>query len=76
MKEVYIFGHKSPDTDAICSSMAKERLDKLEGKENHKAYRLGELSKETQFVMDYLNIDAPELLTSVEDRTRGYSCRS
>ena len=73
MKEVYIFGHKSPDTDTICSSMIKERLDKLEGKENHKAYRLGEINKETQFVMNYLKIDAPELLTSVEDRTRSYT---
>ena len=61
MKEVYIFGHKSPDTDAICSIMAKERLDRLDGKENHKSYRLGDLSKETQFVMDYLNIEPPEM---------------
>ncbi len=76
MKEVLIFGHKSPDTDTICSSIVKERLDSADGKVNHKACRLGELNKETQFVMNYLNIKAPELLTSVEDRTRSYTCRS
>lgn len=67
MKEVYIFGHKSPDTDTICSSLVKEKLDKEQGLENHKAYRLGDLNKETEYVMNYLKIDAPKLIEKVED---------
>ena len=27
-KEVFIFGHKKPDTDSICASLVRERLDK------------------------------------------------
>ena len=31
MEEIYIFGHKNPDTDTICSSMVKEILNKKNG---------------------------------------------
>ena len=27
-EKVYIFGHKNPDTDSICSSLVEEILDK------------------------------------------------
>ena len=26
-KEILIFGHKNPDTDSICSSIVKQRLN-------------------------------------------------
>ena len=66
-KEVFIFGHKNPDTDSICSSMVKEILDKKLKQNNVKAKRLGKVNKETQYVLDYLKIEAPELLEKVEE---------
>ena len=66
-KEIFIFGHQNPDTDSICSSMVKEILDKKLGKNNVKAKRLGKINKETQSVLDYLKIEAPELLEKVEE---------
>ena len=66
-KEVLIFGHKNPDTDSICSSLVKERLDKKLGKENCKAVRLGKVNKETKYVLDYLKLEEPELIESVEE---------
>lgn len=65
-KEVLIFGHKNPDTDSICSSLAHESLNKKVGW-NAKAVRLGNINKETQFVLDYLKIEAPELIEKVEE---------
>ena len=65
-KEVLIFGHKNPDTDSICSSMVHESLNKKVGW-NAKAVRLGNINKETQFVLDYLKIEAPELIEKVEE---------
>ena len=65
-KEVLVFGHKNPDTDSICSSMVHEILDKKNGWET-KAVRLGKINKETQFVLDYLGIEAPELIEKVEE---------
>ena len=26
-EKIYIFGHKNPDTDSICSAMVKERIN-------------------------------------------------
>ena len=37
MEEIYIFGHKNPDTDTICSAMVKEILNKKNGCEKSKA---------------------------------------
>ncbi len=67
MEEILIFGHKNPDTDSICSSLVKQDLDEKLGKANEKAVRLGNVNKETQYVLDYLGIEAPELINKVED---------
>ena len=65
--KVLIFGHKNPDTDSICSSLVKEILNKRNGCENSKAVRLGNVNKETQYVLNYLGIEAPELIEKVEE---------
>ena len=62
-----IFGHKNPDTDSICSSLVKEILNKKNGCEKSKAVRLGNINKETQYVLNYLGIEAPELIEKVEE---------
>ena len=64
--KVLIFGHKNPDTDSICSSIVHEILDKKNGWET-KAVRLGNINKETQYVLNYLGIEAPELIEKVEE---------
>ena len=67
MDKILILGHKNPDTDSICSSMVHEILDKKSGNENTKAGRLGSVNKETQFVLDYLGIEAPEFVSKVDE---------
>lgn len=67
MEEILIFGHKNPDTDSICSSIVKQILDKKNGKNNSKAVRIGNINKETQYVLDYLQIEAPELVDSIKE---------
>ena len=64
--EVLVFGHKNPDTDSICSSIIHAMLDKKNGWET-KAVRLGKINKETQYVLDYLGIEPPELIEKVEE---------
>lgn len=65
--KVLIFGHKNPDTDTICSAMVKEILYKKNGCEKSKAVRLGNVNKETQYVLNYLGLEAPELIEKVEE---------
>ena len=67
MNEILIFGHKSPDTDSIMSAIVLEDLENKIGVNKVKAYRLGNLNKETQYALDYLRIQAPELLEKIEE---------
>lgn len=67
MVKTYVFGHKSPDTDSITSSLVMANLEKELGNEDAVACRLGSLNKETEYVLDYLGIEAPELIEKVED---------
>ena len=66
-EKIYIFGHKNPDTDSICSAMVKERFNRKLGYEKCVARRIGNVNKETQYVLDYLKLNAPELIEKVEE---------
>ena len=50
MEPVYIFGHKNPDTDSICSAIAYAYLKNRQAEGNIPP-RLGDLSRETLFVL-------------------------
>ena len=67
MAKTYIFGHKSPDTDTITSSLVMANLEKALGNADAVACRLGNLNKETEYVLNYFDIEAPELIDDVED---------
>ena len=58
---LFVFGHKSPDTDSICSAVSLAYLKNQLGVEA-KAYALEEPRKEAKFVLDYFKVDVPEVL--------------
>ncbi|MDD3303855.1 MAG: manganese-dependent inorganic pyrophosphatase [Clostridia bacterium] len=66
MNKILIFGHKNPDTDSICSALIMEQYDKKLGCDVE-AVRLGDINKETVYVLEYLHIEAPRLIESVEE---------
>lgn len=66
MEKILIFGHKNPDTDSIMSALLMEKFDKNLGFEVE-AVRLGNINKETKYVLDYLGIKAPRLVEKIED---------
>ena len=66
MGKILIFGHKNPDTDSITSSLVLANLEKKLGNDVE-ACRLGKINKETEYVLNYLGIEAPRLIESVED---------
>lgn len=67
MGKTYIFGHKNPDTDSITSSLVMADFERKMGNLDVVACRLGNLNKETEYVLNYLKIEAPKLIESVED---------
>ena len=64
----YIFGHKNPDTDTITSSISMENLEKKLGNSEVKAFKLGKINKETEFVLKYFGITEPETLEKVKEK--------
>src|SRR5690625_7041793 len=66
MTKKIICWHKSPDTDSICSTLAYESLKKQLG-ENVEASRLGSLNKETEYVLNEAQTDAPRLIDNVDE---------
>ena len=67
MGKTYIFGHKNPDTDTITSSLVMANFERKLGNVDAVACRLGNINKETEYVLNYLGIEAPELIEGVED---------
>lgn len=65
MNEVYIFGHKKPDTDSVTSAIAFSYLKNKLGIKS-KPMILGDINKETEFVLNYFNIEVPEFLEDVK----------
>ncbi len=65
-KKLLVFGHKSPDTDSIASSIAMAFLQTKLGN-SAEPRRLGNISKETEYALNHFKIGVPELLTSVSE---------
>ncbi|SFE38174.1 manganese-dependent inorganic pyrophosphatase [Paenibacillus algorifonticola] len=64
MAKTFIFGHKNPDTDTICSAIAYADLKAKLGFEVE-AVRLGEISGETQYALTHFKAEAPRLVETV-----------
>ena len=69
MKTTYIFGHKVPDTDSVCASISLSYLKNKLGYITEPRV-LGDINRETQFVLDYFNIKEPKFLNDVKVRIR------
>ncbi|MEM2146600.1 MAG: manganese-dependent inorganic pyrophosphatase [Candidatus Jordarchaeaceae archaeon] len=63
MSEVYVIGHKSPDTDSVCAAIAYANLKRVT-KENPNAIaaRSGEINPETEFVLKNFGVETPKNL--------------
>jgi manganese-dependent inorganic pyrophosphatase len=64
MEAIYIFGHKNPDTDSVCSALAYAFLKNLQA-QGHIPARLGELNSETRFVLNTFGAPEPIFLPHI-----------
>lgn len=64
--EIYISGHKNPDSDSICAAIAYSELKNRMGSgEKYIPVRLGEPSRETQFILNYFNAESPKYIKTI-----------
>ncbi len=73
--QVFVIGHKNPDTDSICSAVAYANLKSKLYKEEYIPKRAGEISEETRFVLDRFGFQAPELMDYAGTQVRDIDIR-
>lgn len=65
MEPIYVFGHKNPDTDSVCGAISYAYLkNKLGVKAEPRV--IGEINKETEYVLKYFKIEVPHYLNDVK----------
>ena len=73
--QLSVFGHKIPDTDAVCAAIAY--VWELEERGiSARAYRLGTLNRETEYVLEALGVESPPLLESLDEHGAGMRARA
>ncbi len=76
LRAIKVIGHRNPDTDSICSAIAYSRLKNILDPEHPcKPCRAGLLNRETEFVLDYFQVPAPQLYTDVSPQIRDVDIR-
>ena len=75
-RRTIVIGHKNPDTDSICSAICYAALkSKITGNE-YVAGRAGHVNEETQYVLNYFHVEAPQLIESVKTQVKDIEIRA
>ncbi|MCM1256935.1 MAG: putative manganese-dependent inorganic diphosphatase [Roseburia sp.] len=74
-KQVWVIGHKNPDTDSICAAIAYADLKNKTENVHFVAKRAGNINEETRYVLDQFEMEEPELVTDVGAQIKDISFR-
>ena len=75
-KKIYIIGHKNPDTDSICSAIAYADIKNRTEKDHiYAAKRAGQISEETQYVLNRFQVEPPGYVPNVGSKVRDMDVR-
>ena len=72
MKTTYVFGHRNPDTDSVCSAISFSYLKNQLG-DNTSPRVLGHINKESAFVLNHFGVKEPGYLNNVKVQLRDVS---
>ena len=70
MDQIYVTGHRNPDTDSVVSAMAYAALRNALGDRQYTAARLGHLSDETRAILDRFGFEAPLLIKNMRTQVQ------
>jgi len=79
-KEIYILGHKNPDTDSICASIAYAYLKNVMAQDLAEVYvysprRAGQLNLETEYVLKKFKWITPSYMDDVRPQVKDIDIR-
>ena len=75
VRKTIVIGHKNPDTDSICSAICYARLKRQATGREYEPGRAGHISEETQFVLNYFGVEAPQLVENVKTQVKDIDIR-
>lgn len=76
-KEVYIFGHKNPDTDSVCAALSMAYLKNTIDKENNYIpMTAGEVNSETSYVLERFGIKMPKVKYDIRKQVADINIRA
>jgi manganese-dependent inorganic pyrophosphatase len=74
-RKTIVIGHRNPDTDSICSAICYANLkQKVTGNE-YISGRAGQVNEETQYVLNYFGVEAPQLISNVKTQVKDIEIR-
>ena len=62
MDQVFVTGHRNPDTDSIVSAMSYTALQNALGERGYTAARLGQLNDESKRILERFGFEPPVLI--------------
>lgn len=74
-RKTIVIGHKNPDTDSICSAICYANLKRVATGHDYQPGRAGRVNEETQFVLNYFGMEAPDLVENVKTQVRDIEIR-
>lgn len=74
-KKIYVVGHKNPDTDSICSAISYAYLKNQIDDKRYVPKRAGQLNEETQFVLQYFEVEVPDYINDIGTRVKDIEIR-
>ncbi len=66
MKNIYVLGHRHPDTDSICSVIGYAAFLNRNGGGRYIAARCGDINAESRYALQKFGVDEPVLVLNVE----------
>lgn len=70
MNEIFVTGHRNPDTDTVVAAIAYASLRNALGDRNYVPAHLDHISDETQRILNFFGIEAPARLRNVRTQVR------
>ena len=73
--QIYVIGHKNPDTDSICSAIAYAYLKNQTDEGEFVPKRAGSISTETQYVLERFQVKIPDYVPNVKTKVSDMEIR-
>jgi manganese-dependent inorganic pyrophosphatase len=70
MSEIFVIGHRNPDTDAICSAIGYAEFKRRTGMPEAVAARCGDTNERIDFVLKTFGVPSPKFIADVSPKVR------